>query len=285
MKIFMLLIATHLYVFCPLAFADIPPQQAQDKRNNMEFMSEGTSELFPVAIIDSGVEYTHSKISPYIHINKDSHQALSIESYVIQNDRIGWDFNENDSLPFDNNYSYEPKFVAQDFNQKNSSSTEKWLNFGKTLLTNLLEVVRMITNPGVPGHGTHVSGIVLSQCDKTCSIVPLKVFGGKDISIESLAAAIEYSRIKGYKLVNMSLGLDLKLKDSMPKAELEFVEKVKTLMLDSPDMLFVVAAGNDGSDLDKRESEVIPAMLKVHNIITVGAVDDNGVLATFSNYS
>lgn len=53
-------------------------------------------------------------------------------------------------------------------------------------------------------------------------------------------------------------------------------------MMMSPGTLFVVAAGNDGSDNDK--VPVFPANVQIENSIVVGASNGFGSLANFSNY-
>ena len=49
-------------------------------------------------------------------------------------------------------------------------------------------------------------------------------------------------------------------------------------------MLFVVAAGNNGQDLDSVSRPSIPASFDLPNILSVAAVDNTGQLASFSNY-
>ena len=49
-------------------------------------------------------------------------------------------------------------------------------------------------------------------------------------------------------------------------------------------MLFVAAAGNDGSDNDDGPSPTLPASFDLPNILSVAAIDNTGGLAWFSNY-
>lgn len=60
------------------------------------------------------------------------------------------------------------------------------------------------------------------------------------------------------------------------------IEKGSAFMGASPQTLFVVAAGNDGSDNDKEP--VFPANVKAENSITVAATRGFDKLASFSNY-
>ena len=50
----------------------------------------------------------------------------------------------------------------------------------------------------------------------------------------------------------------------------------------SPNTLFVIAAGNDGSNND--QFPFYPAGYKVDNVVSVAATDDQDKLAYFSNY-
>ncbi|MBI2711925.1 MAG: S8 family serine peptidase [Bdellovibrio sp.] len=60
------------------------------------------------------------------------------------------------------------------------------------------------------------------------------------------------------------------------------IEKGAVFVSSAPKTLFVIAAGNDGSDNDKEP--VFPANLRQENTITVAATRDFDSLATFSNY-
>jgi len=52
--------------------------------------------------------------------------------------------------------------------------------------------------------------------------------------------------------------------------------------IDESDALFVCASGNEGKDIDM--SPVYPASYDSPNIITVAALDRNGMLPSYSNY-
>lgn len=275
------------FLFSSSSFAqnnqeDVNSMESLDKRNNIAFEYQGTEELFPVVVIDSGVDYSHKDLGPYLHRNQET-SPLQIGTYEIANDTFGWDFNENDNKSFDNNYHYEPQFTPLPEYKKSSGMLENILSIGSSILQNSLEFLKTVLFMGAPGHGSHVSGIILSHCEGACSIVPLKIFGKEEQSLKSLSAAIEYANQRGYKLVNMSLTIDLKyLEESSPdEADInEIVEK----MTNYSHILFVVAAGNEGTHLTKDQRRLYPAMLNLPNVITVGAVDDSGLLAEFSNY-
>lgn len=123
------------------------------------------------------------------------------------------------------------------------------------------------------GHGTHVASTVLDVAgfNADIKIMPLKVFGSKETTPDSLvAAAIEYAADNGANVINLSLG-------GMHTSTLEQNAVEKAL---AKNVAVVAAAGNDKADL--RYVEHSPGGL--NGVITVSAVDSNDNLSTFSNY-
>lgn len=249
-----------------------------DKRNNIPFAFEGKTNGFPVVIIDSGMDYTHKDLGPNLHKNSNT-SSIQIGKSLVSNDIYGWDFNENDDKAFDNNYSYTPKFTAL----PEKDDKDYFGKLAESLIKNMVEILIAILPMGSPGHGTHVSGIVMNHCP-SCSLVPVKIFGQTMISIGFLEQAIEYTHQRGYKLVNMSLGIDGELVNKFEGDEKKYMDSVIALMKKHKDILFVVAAGNDGAYIGK-DKKIFPAILNLPNVITVGAVDYQGKLADFSNFS
>lgn len=62
----------------------------------------------------------------------------------------------------------------------------------------------------------------------------------------------------------------------------QYIPVGKKWVESAPETLFVIAAGNDGSDNDKLP--VFPAVIRAENTITVAATKGNSSLADFSNY-
>lgn len=239
------------------------------------------SELFPVAVIDSGIEFSHPDLNPYIR-----------RDLVVDNDgfryETGFDFNENKSLPDDISYAYTPDFRPWPSFREVRGDLHRWLLENRDVLEhNLMDYLRSMIQIGAPGHGTHVSGIVLDACDWQCSIVPLRVFGKNTVDVLDIYKSIKFAKERGFRVVNLSLGIySERLMNS--KNGNETLLKIKQIMEDSPEMIFVAAAGNDGINLNNREHKLLPAMISLDNVITVGALtekeDQSFEIAEYSNF-
>lgn len=262
-------------------FQEYPASFDYSTPNNVDYEFEGTEVLFPVAVIDSGVDYNHRDIGPRMHKNTDT-TPVEIEGYFVTDDHFGWDFNESDNRAYDSGYVHSPELETVPGYDQEATFQENLSEIGGALVRNTLQVVKALIYAGTPGHGTHVSGIILKKCAE-CSVVPVKVFGSEDRTIQSVLAAIQYVDLRGYRLVNMSLGADLDLMETDSenyRHSLELIDAIAS----RPHILFVVAAGNHSKYLSRDKARIYPAMINLPNVITVGAVDDNGLLAEFSNY-
>jgi len=132
------------------------------------------------------------------------------------------------------------------------------------------------------GHGTHVSGIIAGRGNNSlgvsgicwsAKVIPVKFMSSRGKGSTSDAIdAIKYAVKKGAKVVNCSFGSSSKssaLKDVVDYAQ-------------SKNVLLVVAAGNDGKNIDKKP--VYPAAYGDSNILTVAASTSGDTLASFSNF-
>lgn len=132
------------------------------------------------------------------------------------------------------------------------------------------------------GHGTHVCGTIGAEGDNgigvvgvnwSVSIMPLKILDANgDGLVSDEIAAIDYAISHGAKIINASYS-----GPNLSYAEYDAIERAK-----GEDILFVTAAGNEGSD--NEDVAAYPANHNLENIIAVTATDDNDVPATFSNY-
>lgn len=191
-----------------------------------------------VAVIDTGVDYTHPDLA-YNIWRKPSGMSngINIAGTNITGDVVGWDFVHNDNLPFDDN-----------------------------------------------DHGTHCAGVIgavgndgkgISGINQRVSIMAVKFLSGSGSGdTASAVASIDYAVSRGAKVLSNSWGgkgeddANVALKDSVARAG-------------AAGVLFVAAAGNDGTDNDS--DSVFPASYNLENMITVAATNENDGMAFFSN--
>jgi subtilisin family serine protease len=136
------------------------------------------------------------------------------------------------------------------------------------------------------GHGTAVAGIIAAEANGTgiTGIAPesrIMVIrsceegfcGGFDI-----AEGIHFAVNQGADIINLSLGSITETEDPALEDAIGYAR--------SRDVLVVVAAGNEGEDLEQLPPgyQLIPGGIPLSNILTVGATDRWDNLAGFSNY-
>ena len=206
-----------------------------------------------VAVIDTGVDYSHPDLKDHMWINKGEIAGDKIDNdnngYV--DDIYGWDFYNDDSTIC--HYSYSDRL------NMNVSSPED-----------------------NDDHGTHVAGIIGATLDNgmgvagvaskvNVKIMSLKINGGPKGTgnIASAIEAVKYATRMGANICNLSWGTAL------------YTAALKQVMKES-DMLFVAAAGNTGDN--NNSVPIYPASLKLDNLISVTFVDSAGELTSFSNY-
>ena len=146
-----------------------------------------------------------------------------------------------------------------------------------------------IHNDGLPfddqGHGTHTAGTIgavggngigVSGVAQQISIMALKFLSAEGSGTTGDAIkAIDYAITHGAKVLSNSWGGK---GDDGNKALSDAVERAR-----AADVLFVAAAGNDGTDNDGSDP-AYPAAFTNDNMLTVAATDDKDDLAFFSNY-
>jgi len=131
-------------------------------------------------------------------------------------------------------------------------------------------------------HGTHVAGIIAARGNNSvgitgvcwsASIMILKILdsGGVGTVAEEIAA-IGYAIDKGAKIINLSLG----------GAGYSTGEYGAIKMAGDAGILFVTAAGNEGTDND--ESPLYPPSYDLDNIISVTATDHSDELPSWANF-
>lgn len=131
-------------------------------------------------------------------------------------------------------------------------------------------------------HGTHGAGTIAAHADNDIGIagivrsdhvkvMAVKALGGWDGSgsTASIIRAIQYAEANGARICNLSLGSSRN-------------DPALYRTIAASDMLFVVAAGNDGADLELAPS--YPASYHLDNLITVANLRYDGNLDPTSSY-
>jgi subtilisin family serine protease len=129
----------------------------------------------------------------------------------------------------------------------------------------------------INNHGTAVAGLIQQYAGDSnyCLLiykyydlsVPGKVNQRREIL--ALQAAVD----AGADIVNLSSGGP------------NFSEDESLIIRDNPNVTFVVAAGNDGQNIDLPGNEYYPASLFYKNMEVVEGIDRNGRITKSSNYS
>jgi thermitase len=200
---------------------------------------QGSKEVV-VAVLDSGVDYTHTDLATNMWIRPDNLPQYKDDELGTFNDLNGFNAADNLSDPMDDN-----------------------------------------------GHGTHCAGIIgaegnndegIAGINWKVEIMPLKFmgrggFGTTKDAIEAINYAIDRKQNGvNVRVINASWGSTMRskaLEDAIRAAG-------------EAGILFVAAAGNDGTSNDR--SPHYPSNYDLPNVISVAALDRNDNLASFSNF-
>ena len=137
------------------------------------------------------------------------------------------------------------------------------------------------------GHGTHCAGIIgaegdngigVSGINQKVQIMPLKFLGRNGSgSTDDAIAAINYAIERKKDGVNLRI-ISASWGSTARSQALEDVIKAAG----DAGILFIAAAGNDGTNNDARPH--FPSNYDLPNVISVAALDRNNKLASFSNF-
>jgi subtilisin family serine protease len=242
--------------------------------NNVVTGWKGTKgEGFVVAVLDSGVDYTHEDLVDNMWHNPgetgvDSQgrdkatNGVDDDGNGYIDDVVGWDFVSNDNKPFD--LSVTP--------------------------------IELLMGGGNPGHGTHCAGNIAARGDNgkgiagvapKAQIMALRFLSEKgEGSTEAAVKAIQYSIKMGVKVSSNSWGSSGEdPADAVGNKALRDVLEEARLA----GQLFVAAAGNGdaqgkGYDNDTNAAPAYPSSYPDEHILSVAAIDKTDGIGTFSNW-
>lgn len=224
-----------------------------------------------VAVIDTGVDYTHEDLLPSmwrnpgesgVDSNGKSKETNGIDDdnngYV--DDVVGWDFFSNDRLPYD--------------------------------LT--LKRADIVFRGGNPGHGTHCAGTIAARGNNALGISGIapvaKMMALRFLSEHgegdtvNAVKAVRYAVDNGAKVINASWGSEGEDANAPENKALHDA----IAYAESKGVIFVAAAGNGHNgtayDNDVDPLPAVPASYANENIISVTAVDADGNLGSFANW-
>ena len=222
--------------------ADIDAPEAWD-------ITTGSSDIV-VAVIDTGVDYTHPDLTANIWTNPGEIPGNGIDDdgNGFVDDVHGYDFVNNDGDPMDD-YSHGTHVAG--------------------------------TIAAVGNNGIGVTGV--SWSSEIMALKWIDAYGGGDL--DNAILAINYAT-----MMRNNYGVNIRVTNNSWGAtqnwfSTEEFTNMHTVIAASGDagILFVAAAGNDGSDNDG-PNPAYPASYTLDNIISVAATDRNDDLAGFSNY-
>jgi subtilisin family serine protease len=233
--------------------------------------TRGNPEML-VAVIDTGVDYTHEDLLPNLWRNPGesgtdsngrdkSSNGVDDDGNGFVDDITGWDFVSNDNKPYD-------------------------------LTTSINDV---IFKGGNPGHGTHCAGNVAARSEngkgiagvapnvKIMSIRFLSDKGGGTTA--DAVKSILYAVNNGARILSNSWGSE---GEDSEEGQQNKALRDSVKFAEDHGVLFIAAAGNGHSgrgynnDTDPRPA--FPASYDHDNIISVAALDAQNNLGSFSNW-
>lgn len=215
---------------------------------NAAYQAHGTSATSTVivAVVDTGVDYTHEDLKDVLWINEGE-----IPGNGIDDDGNGYidDVNGINTLVRD----------SQGRATGNNKDTHS--------------------------HGTHVSGTIGAKQNNGIGIAGIasnvKIMGIRTVPNSSdetdidVAESFIYAAKNGAKIINCSFGKSKNEGRNLIPETLKYIQ-------DNYGVLVIAAAGNSSADIDK--SLTYPASHKSDNLLIIASTTKTGSLSSFSNY-
>ncbi|EAQ80099.1 S8 family serine peptidase [Blastopirellula marina] len=196
-----------------------------------------------VAVIDTGVDYTHPDLihSMWVNPGEIAGDGIDNDGNGFVDDVYGYDFLNNDGDPMDDNM-----------------------------------------------HGTHVAGTIAAEGDNATGVVGVassaSIMALKFLSASGSGSTADAVRALNYATMMKKLyGVNVvATNNSWGGGEYSSALYNAIKASGDEDILFVAAAGNNGTNNDVNPQ--YPASYGLDNVISVAATDHNDQLAGFSNY-
>ena len=227
----------------------------------------GRTDRVLVTVLDKGVDYNHPELAYKIPRPPQENETINrISQLAWQRDNLWTELLNRDlieRLIQWRSYKDQVNFINQELKEISigwdfKEEDEMPYDYGESLPAILAESFH---------HGTIMAGIISRDSDDI-AILPVRLFKES----KKYYDAIQYAFRRGSKIVNCSFGSDYK---SEYKA-------LSSAIKDHPDMLFVVAAGNESRNIDVEPA--YPASFDHSNMIVVAAADIKGELWREPNY-
>lgn len=241
----------HLYNNSQLG-VDIKAAKAWDRRTSASY---GTNNKVIVAVIDSGVRYTHEDLLPnmWTNPNENPGDSLDNDSNFLVNDIYGADYVDNDGDPIttDSHGTHCAGLIA-----------------------------------GVGNNGLGITGVAWSGAQ----IMALRFIDGQNGSLTDAIQCIDYAIAKGAKVINASYGSTSR-SDTGSLSEAAAIYRAQQAGITIVAAAGNDGTNNDttpffpASYTDYIERSFFPRRAyALNNIIAVGATDRNDNRAGFSNF-
>ena len=202
-----------------------------------------------VGVIDEGIQFDHPDLAGQVWTNPgdDTFDGVDNDNNGYVDDVHGWDFANNDATIYDGGPS-----------------------------------------GSLDDHGTHVSGTIGGKANNGVGVVGVnwnvtlisaKFLGASGGSLANAVKAVDYltNLKKAPKNLNIVASNNSWGGGSFSQALLDAINRAN-----AQNIMFVAAAGNSGTNNDKRAS--YPSNYNAPNVIAVAAIDKTGALASFSQY-
>ena len=245
-------------------------------QNSIESLPTSTgNEKVKIAIIDSGFDHQHEDLIDHISINYDDPiDGVDNDGDGLVDNYLGSFYDENGDLSFSHFASY---FDSGDWGRPSNIIAKTYGIPFETISLN---------RPGkIDSHGTHVASLALRDLEST-SLIP---FAGDYGDAKYLKLISQKIKSESIDFVNMSFSFPHYATGDLPRSTLD---NLRSLIMNNPDTVFFVAAGNDGKLFDgTRFNCLYPACYSFDNVVTIGATEDSDwrndniyKMAKYSNY-